>query len=134
MKTGTTRIVFEFEQVVVKVPNITRWLNFLQGLVGNMNESRTWRWNSGKFEKGTSHLLCPVVWCSWGGWILIMKKAKTLTEKQWESIDNISEFKRSFGGDDTMANYGYYQNRLVKIDYANINNYDTNKTPPKGRI
>ena len=71
---GVTRIVLEFKSVVIKIPNFTcQWSHFLKGIIGNIEESRTWKWNSGKFEKGTSHLLCPVKWCSVGGWILIME-------------------------------------------------------------
>jgi hypothetical protein len=121
---GVTRIVIELRSVVVKIPNFTcQWSHFLRGIIGNISENQTWKWNSGKFEKGTSHLLCPVVWCSLGGWILIMKKAKPITIEQWEAITDISEFKKHFGGDDTMSNYGYYKNRLVKLDYADLDNY-----------
>ena len=31
-----------------------------------MNEDKTWKWNTGTYEKGKGHLLCPVVWSSWG--------------------------------------------------------------------
>jgi hypothetical protein len=121
---GVTRIVIEFKKVVVKIPNFTcQWSHFLRGIIGNISENQTWKWNSGKFEKGTSHLLCPIIWCSWGGWILVMKKAKPVTREQWEIITDISEFKKHFGGDDTMSNYGYCENRLVKLDYADLDNY-----------
>lgn len=110
--------------MVVKIPNFTcQWSHFLRGIIGNISENQTWKWNSGKFEKGTSHLLCPVVWCSLGGWVLVMKKAKPITREQWEMITDISKFKKHFSGDDTMSNYGYYENRLVKLDYADLDNY-----------
>jgi len=135
--TGITRIVFVFKNFVVKVPNWHySWLHFLKGLIGNINESKCWKYNSGKCESGKSHLLCPVIWCSWGGWILIMKKAdimRHLSEvmamppipDDWhERKKELSEryalwIDAGFGGDDKCDNYGYYQDRLVKIDYAN---------------
>lgn len=64
---GVTRMVFLFETFVIKVPALHHgWSCFLRGLIGNISEGQTWRWNSGKYEKGKSHLLCPVIWSSWG--------------------------------------------------------------------
>jgi hypothetical protein len=122
---GVTRIVFVFENVVVKIPNfLGKWEHFLYGLIGNVNEKKTWRYNSGKFEKGTSHLLCPVSWCSWGGWVLVMKKAKTLTEREWEEMPYFAdEHRKHFLGDDTISNYGIFEGRLVKIDYGELDRY-----------
>jgi len=121
---GVTRIVLVFREVVVKIPRFNyNWTHFLRGLIGNIDEGETWRYNSGKFERGHSHLLCPVVWMSWGGWILIMKRATPLTLEDWEKIYDITEYKKHFGGDDTMSNYGYYKGSLVKIDYASLDNY-----------
>lgn len=119
---GVTRIVLEFKTVVVKIPNFTcQWDHFLRGLIANMDEGQTWKWNSGPYNKGTSYLLCPVVWFSWGGWILVMKKAKPLTVEQWkENTYHIDQHKEHFPGDDTVSNYGIYEGRLVKIDYASL--------------
>lgn len=118
---GVTRIVIVFKTVVVKMPKPFVWNHFLRGVLGNIEEARTWKWNSGKYERGLSHLLCPVVWVSWGGWILIMKKARTLTEDEWFVTDySVEEHLREFAGDDSIRNYGYYQGRLVKIDYADL--------------
>ncbi len=117
---GVTRIVIEFEKVVVKIPNfLYQWDHFLKGIIGNINEYKTWKYNSGKLESGKSYLLCPVVWCSLGGWILVMKKAFPLTRDQWENT-YIPEHKKHFPGDDTMSNYGTFENRLVKIDYGEL--------------
>lgn len=75
------------------------------------------------------------MWASWGGWILIMKKADM--ERYNREVrampalpDNWHERKAEqqqiyqkwidagLGGDDKADNYGYYQDRLVKVDYA----------------
>lgn len=118
---GVTRIVIILDTVVVKVPNFThKWNHFLKGIIGNIEEHNTWRYNTGDFDTGNSHLLCPVVWCSWLGFILIMKKAEPLSTEQWEAITDISEHKLHFPGDDTISNYGYYCGRLVKIDYGGL--------------
>lgn len=121
---GTTRIVIVLKNIVVKIPNFTFcWTNFVQGILANINENETWKYNSGQYESGKSHLLCPVKWCSWGGWILIMEKVDELiTEDNCHSWD-CSKHKECFGGDDTISNYGVLQGRLVKIDYANLDLY-----------
>lgn len=122
---GVTRIVVEFDNVVWKIPNFTgSWLNFLKGLVANIQENKTWKWNSGKYEKGTSYLLCPVLFCCMGGWILIMKKAeKVFSYDEFWSMDLklIDEHLSNFPGDDTAPNYGVLNNKIVKIDYGSLN-------------
>jgi len=116
---GVTRIVFVFKSFVVKIPRPGIWSHFLKGLIGNIHEAQTWKWNSGKYESGKSYLLCPVVWAAWGGWILIMKRAEILTEDQF-SKENIEPHMIWFDGDDKSNNYGYYKGRLVKVDYGEL--------------
>lgn len=127
---GTTRIVFEFDKTVVKIPNfLGSWSRFLRGILANIHEQQTWKWNSGKYESGFSHLLCPVLWCSWGGWVLVMKKARTFSWEEWEKMEYfIDQHRAHFSGDDSVSNYGVLDNRLVKIDYGQLNNnkYETN--------
>lgn len=117
-RNGCTRIVFIFKKIVVKIPNFTySWEHFLKGLIANIHESKCWKYNSGKFETGLSSLLCPVLWCSYGGWILIMKKAKVLTDLEFIESD-ISEHIKHFAGDDKSDSYGWINDNIVKIDYG----------------
>jgi len=134
VKRGVTRLVFVLGSVVVKVPNFTySWLNFLTGLCANMNEAHTWKYNSGECcEQGKSYLLCPVLWCSWGGWLLVMPRVDMERHRKEVGCEGLcskaisaSREKRykswidaGFGGDDKPGNYGYYKDRLVKVDYA----------------
>lgn len=115
---GITRIVLVFNTFVIKIPNFTYcWAHFLQGLLSNINESKTWKYNKNK------HLLCPVIWTSYGGWILIMKKAivcRWLSENG-EEIDYSKWTAVDLGGDDKSQNYGVYKDRIVKIDYGQLN-------------
>ena len=121
---GGTRIVLEFKTVVVKIPNFTcQWSHFLKGIIGNIEESRTWKWNSGKFEKGTSHLLCPVKWCSVGGWILVMEKVDEMINDNNIHLWDCDEHMKHFKGDDTISNYGILRGKLVKIDYADLDSF-----------
>lgn len=117
---GCTRLVFIFKNIVIKVPNFTcQWNLFLRGLLANMQEDQTWRWNSGVNEGGNSHLLCPVIWCSWGGWILVMKKAEVFDMDAPHDIIDYQIWRTAgFGGDDKPCNYGMLEGRVVKIDYG----------------
>lgn len=126
---GCTRIVFILKNIVIKIPRFTySWEHFLKGIIGNIQENKTWKYNSGKWESGNSYLLCPVVFCSWGGWILIMKRADI--KKHIEEIRNESQcldaietryskwVEVGFKGDDKPDNYGYIGDQLVKVDYG----------------
>ena len=115
---GATRIVFVFKKIVIKIPNFTyNWMCFLNGLIANMRENETWKWNSGKYEQGFSEYLCPVDWCSWGGWFLMMKRAEPLG---WEDEDKyyITDHIEHFPGDDKITNYGLLNGKVVKFDYG----------------
>lgn len=118
---GCTRIVFLLNEVVVKVPNFTVcWRHFLQGILANMGERDTYRWNSGQYESGKSHLLCPVVWASWGGWVLVMKRAIPFTylDEEGHEMDYSKWIVAGFGGDDKPDNYGKLNGQVVKLDYG----------------
>lgn len=115
---GITRIVFEFKAVVIKIPNFSySWEHFIVGVLANIREHKTYRYNSGKYDNGLSHLLCPVLWCSWGGWFLIMKRVAVMTDDEYLNTDT-SIHQLHFGGDDKSDSYGYLNGYVVKIDYG----------------
>lgn len=117
-RTGITRIVFVFKNIVIKIPKPFIWHHFLTGILANMNESNTWKWNSGKYGRGRSYLLCPVIFCSWGGWILVMKKIDRAFNWNDEGKYNITEHVKEFPGDDKITNYGLLNGKIVKFDYG----------------
>lgn len=127
-RTGVTRLVIEFNKIVVKVPNFTySWNHFLKGLIASMNERDIYRWHPDR------DILAPVKWCSWGGWILVMEKAdikRHMDEVRLSppiSLNYEKEIKIRYnkwievglGGDDKPSNYGYIKDKLVKVDYGN---------------
>lgn len=125
---GVTRVIIELDTVVIKIPKPWIWNHFLRGILANINERRTWEYNSGKYEKGISHLLCPVLWTSWGGWILVMRRAVPLSREDWDVV-TISEHVKYFPGDDTLSNYGWLNARPVKFDYGELDIYPSGMAP-----
>ena len=134
IRRGSTRIVLVSRHVVVKIPNFSHsWKNFLSGLIANMNEGLTWK----HCEASKKHLLCPVRFCAWGGWFVVMSRAN---QQAWEvyvrelgvevehddwlvrKVANEELYKpwidAGLGGDDKADNYGVLNDRVVKIDYA----------------
>lgn len=131
---GITRTVFIFKSFVIKVPNGRySWSHFLQGLIANIKEGQSWRYN--KHRPEIQELMCPVIWTSWGGWILIMKRADVEGYCDYiRSLPRIEDMSHSgimkhnteiyskwinngFGGDDKADNYGFLNGKLVKVDY-----------------
>lgn len=116
---GITRIVFVFRDIVIKVPNFTySWRHFLTGMIANITEKETWNFSLlGVPEYVSSDLLAPVLWASWGGWVLVMKRVQQFDENDKELID-LSEHIRCIPGDDKITNYGMLDGRVVKFDYG----------------
>lgn len=108
VKSGYSRLVFVFDQFVIKVPRLHwGWDVFKHGLFCNRTERIIWKHY--KSEK-----LCPVLYSSlWGFW-LVMRKAECNFSRKHEFVNE------EFPGDDLDVNYGYLDGRLVKIDYGNV--------------
>lgn len=115
---GSTRIVFLIKKHAIKIPNfLDGWTLFLKGLLANIQESNTWEWwripNSELFER--SELLCPIIWRSWGGWIVVMKRADPITNQDTRPVFLQLEY---FIKDHKDDNYGIINGKVVMIDYG----------------
>lgn len=110
---GITRIVIELKTVVIKIPNfLYQWDHFLKGILANIHEYAIFK-NSEKKD-----LLCPIIWCSWGGWILVMKKARVLTDEEYLDMDLTPFLEFGLINDNKSDAFGYIENKIVKIDYG----------------
>ena len=121
METGSTRKVFIFNNLVVKMPLIKKncYRNFLKGLLANEREGRLY------YQTKRSDL-CPVVYYNKFGFILIQKRAKVLNNNiNWNNFyeyinckyknDSLKEIMLS---DLKPSNFGILNKKLVKIDYG----------------
>jgi hypothetical protein len=107
---GVTRIVILTQNYAFKVPNFRQWRLGLHGLCANLRE-REW-------APKNDNRLCPVVWCSWGGWLVVMRRAQPLTDEQWKEA---KQNRHGFDGvpmDWNRRNLGYIDGRIVLVDYG----------------
>lgn len=117
VKRGASRAVLCAGSYAIKIPRTRSWrggfLHGLHGLIDNMNEGATWR------HLQTDHeWLCPVAWSAPGGWVLIMRRALALTHEA-ELPPTIVSAARALQLEEWHAlNVGWYEGRLVFLDYA----------------
>ena len=115
-KNGVTRLVFVFKTFVVKIPNFTcEHHHFLTGCQANWSERKQWKqWRN--FKSDRTNRLCPTLFCSWFGLVQIQARATILSNDQYLTSEQRIEFK-DITNDIKPANFGYYKNRLVCVDY-----------------
>jgi len=107
---GITRLVFITDKYAIKVPRITRgWSMLIQGIFSNLSEANCWKMNSDPYNPGCEHL-CPVLF-SFMGFILVMPYV-SICVNQEELPAEIDP-----GEDRHHRNYGWYQGRIVCVDY-----------------
>jgi len=114
---GTTRTVFLLWRFAIKVPAISEWRLFLLGLLANMQER--------SFSRCKWPELCPVLCSLPGGWLIVMRRAKILTDTEWLSMDE-SEFEQFINKPDYRIpaelksdSFGWLDGKLVVVDYGN---------------
>lgn len=112
---GSTRIVFVFKSFVVKIPNILYHRLFLIGCYVNWHERRNWKMF--KSVEETKDLLCPTLYCSAFGLLLIQKRAEILPNEHHMTDEELKPFG-DFATDIKPQNFGYYKNKLVIVDYG----------------
>lgn len=116
VKFGSTRIVFLIGKLAIKVPNFTSWYLFLQGLLANRQERI--------FSRTGWVQLCPIIASVPGGWIIVMKRAKVLTEDEFYKYKGIIKFlttKKTYSIPAEMKpdSFGWLNGKLVVVDYGN---------------
>lgn len=117
IKKGTTRTVILIGSYAIKIPRFWhkfpshRWKIFLRGILANIDENFWWKC---AFQK---EKLCPVLWKSPLGFILIMRRAAPLKEEEYDKEKLENDFKL-LPLDNKLINFGKIENRIVLIDYA----------------
>ena len=115
---GSTRIVFMFNKVVVKMPTLKSWRLFLNGLLANLQERQ--------FSKLENKNLASVLFSDPVGLIIVMEKVRKVHHQglffvEVQKICCESDLHLDFWLSDCKPeNYGYNnRGQLVKLDFGN---------------
>lgn len=111
MEAGCTRFVFLIGNYAIKIPRLNDWRLFLRGVLANIDE-KIWYSNSPDSWKLK---MCPTIF-TFKGLLLIAKRAKPVTEDEFLSLE-LETFK-PLPMDAKQSNFGWYDNRIVLVDYA----------------
>lgn len=133
IKSGFGRIVFVFDDFVVKIPKITRISTFAFGVMENLKE-RYWYCADGMVytNNKSPEWLCPLIWASSTGLVNIMKKADVLTQEDYDNapkavqimfdakLDELQNELKPYRMDSDIRydNVGFYNGNLVTVDYG----------------
>lgn len=134
VKTGVTRWVLLTKKYAIKFPSLYSYRHFLQGILGNEQECfwyRNFKWTK---------KLCPVLWKSWGYFVIIMPKVRVMTDEEatqewgWkyersatlECFETpLDKFLKIEEGEDSIFpaekksdSFGWLDGRIVIIDYG----------------
>jgi len=118
IKSGITRIVFVFKNFVIKIPNFNySHHHFLQGCYANWSERKYYKnFKSTDYEENMVEHVAPSYFCSYFGLLQFQAKCEPkledLTEEQKEF------FKPLCSTDNKKENFGWYEGRLVCLDYV----------------
>lgn len=111
---GVTRQVLLIGGLAIKIPRLTEWRLFLLGLLANMQERL--------FSRTGWPELCPVLFSTPGGWLVVMKRARLMTDAEFDDMDMKAWVDR---GEYTVPaelksdSFGYIGDQLVAVDYGN---------------
>ena len=115
-RTGCTRIVLLTRYWAVKLPNfLSGWKMFLNGLLANIQERQFWL-GTGWPE------LCPVIFSIPGGWLVIMRLAREMTDGEFLEFDSKAWADRpeyAIPCEHKSNSFGWIDGRVVCIDYGN---------------
>lgn len=109
MKQGVSRKVFLYGKYAFKFPNPSSWVQFLWGLISNMNERI--------FGRMKDERLCPVLFSLPGGWLVVMQRAEPLPDDHDER--RIDEIVAAFPCvEKKPSSFGIVDDRIVAVDYG----------------
>ncbi len=112
-KKGTTRLVILTKNYAFKFPSFYSWKFFLQGLLGNMQESLFWTLHDSK--------LCPVLFSIKGGFLNVMPRAQELSLEEFIAFDFESFVQTPnflIPVENKLDSFGKINGSIVAIDYG----------------
>lgn len=117
IKKGTNRFVLLIGQYAIKIPMITYGhLLFLHGCYANYQERHYCKMMKGVEGDKFYRLVAPSVFCSLFGLVQIQKRCEELSFEMTE--EHLALFDSVRGGECKSQNFGFYEGRLVCLDYG----------------
>lgn len=120
---GVTRFVGIRKDYVIKIPRFDNFDLFLSGWQNNRRETQMWKAVCYLEEIGkpqNKKLLCPIIKAFLFGLIVIMKKARILTQEEFD--ENKFMLQKSgvsyYSVEIRRDMFGMLENRIVCIDYG----------------
>ncbi len=121
IKTGATRHVILWRNYAIKYPNPHSWRTFLQGVLANEQE-RTWS----EFLMGKTWKFAPVLWSSWGCFVIVMRRCRPVTRKDYTAGRMPKLMSKYVQIDDNLSipcelkedSFGWLDGNLVCLDYG----------------
>lgn len=110
---GCTRLVLLVGPWAVKVPNVLRgWRDAVWGLLGNMQEAA--------FSAAGWPELCPVLWRVPGGFLVVMPRARIMTDEEFAAFDAAAFCDaRGVPAQNKPTSFGFLPDgRVVCVDYG----------------
>lgn len=115
IKCGATRWTILIGRYAVKIPSLYSYRQFLNGLLGNHQERTFYQ------IKDWQPKLCPVLWCSWLCVVLVMPRARILTQDEDVDLEKFIQVGPEFykiPAEIKADSFGYLGDRLVAVDYG----------------
>lgn len=103
---GRNRLVILTRRHAIKVPSPRCWRDFLFGLLNNMNEV--------EWCREPAH--CPVVWAAPLGLVVVMPRARILTDAEFALI--AGDIPDGCRAEHKASSWGWLGTRLVAVDYG----------------
>ena len=110
IKRGRSRTVILTKNHAIKLPYIGRYINFLWGLIANMNEV--------KFSKLNDKRLASIVFSLPFGLLVVMKRADPLKKFNKKFLTDFCTKNGNIPVEIKKDSFGYIKNKLVAIDYG----------------
>lgn len=116
-KSGVTRKVILIFNIAIKIPN-TEYShnNFLQGCVANWSERNFCKmFKDANYDENLYEFVAPSYFCSWFGLIQIQARCEKVVKEIPEL--EIKKYIPLCGTDIKKENFGYFNGKLVCLDY-----------------
>lgn len=123
IKTGITRLVILTKRYAIKFPRFDYgWRLFIEGIRANLNEREFYEIANipdNQLTKALPHI-CPILWSSWGAWIIVMPRCSPLILTDIKTRDVFLVLEKLVG-DHKDDNYGILNGKVVMFDYGSTN-------------